>query len=105
MADRLTITVAGPPGCGKTRWAELLATVAANCDLPAPVIVDEEPAQRPNIQRLWEAIVVWENGARAVRSGSILDMTEGFQQLNAEFLLKLQELGIADHFDWSDENG
>jgi len=45
MTEKLTITITGPQGSGKTRWAEAIrAMSASNGDLPNPVIVDPESA-------------------------------------------------------------
>lgn len=43
--EKLTITITGPQGSGKTRWATLIQEIAASRpDLPAPEIVDEGSA-------------------------------------------------------------
>lgn len=38
----LTITITGPQGCGKTRWADFIRDMAKMMTLPDPVVVEGE---------------------------------------------------------------
>lgn len=40
----LTITITGPQGCGKTRWADFIRDMAKMMTLPDPVVVEGESA-------------------------------------------------------------
>ncbi len=64
-----------------------------------------DPASsRPNIAKLFEAFNRHKTQIRLVLQGQPGTWANGFKEAGEELRVELAAFGIADHFDWADED-
>lgn len=59
---------------------------------------------KPNIQRLWDAVNTFQMETRQATKQSPNTWTRLFTDARDKFKRECEALGIADQFDWTDEN-